>query len=373
MTGPRQRHPQDSLPWLLRLPGLRRFGAQLRQARAQLDALTLKLADLKARRIEERAVFAASVDAHKSRQLAPEALQQVLRARHAALVSASALHPPLTSQSAAYRTECTAPGVPADASRASFSGLTWVVPADRAAAGDLSHRLTHDRWLPFQDILATRELAVGTAMLDIGANVGTTSIPRVVLGDFQYVFAAEPDPANYACLVANVRANGLEGYVLPDRVAIGATDGTALLRRGAQIGTHHLVGAAERPGDFEVATIRLDSWVAARAIDVNAVTFVKVDTQGWEAHVLEGAPGLLARRHIAWQLEFSPSMLKRAGGSAEALLTRLERHFTHFIDLGATTRPRVRPIADIRNAVAYVERRERRYTNLLLYNGDAAP
>lgn len=96
---------------------------------------------------------------------------------------------------------------------------------------------------------------------------------------------------------------------------------------------------------------------------------MKVDTQGWEADVLRGAPSLLAHPHIAWQLEFSPRMLQRSGSTAADLFALLEKHFTHFIDLGRFTTPRVRPIGQVREDVAYVEQRERRFTDLLLYQG----
>ena len=249
-----------------------------------------------------------------------------------------------------------------------IEGLSWRVPVDAASKGNLADRIVREQWLPLENIMAARELALGTAMIDIGANVGTTSIPRVVLGDFSYVYAAEPDPANYECLVGNVTANGLQGFVLPDRIAIGAANGEATLRRKTQIGTHHLVPTASRPTDISVPMQTLDSWTARLDIDPASVTFVKVDTQGWEAHVLRGAARLLAHNHIAWQIEFSPRLLEQAGSSSAELLEQAEAHFTHFIDLRARITPRSRPIAQIRDAVASLERRERRFTDLLFYN-----
>lgn len=84
------------------------------------------------------------------------------------------------------------------------SGLTWWVPTRGEEPGAPIRRLEQG-WLPMHMILQTRELAVGTIMLYIGGNLGTTSIPRVVLGDFQYIYAAEPEPLNYACLLRTAR------------------------------------------------------------------------------------------------------------------------------------------------------------------------
>lgn len=363
------------MSWLLRLPGLRRYGAQLTHAQRQIETLRAKLQGLRAGVDQARVRHAARIQDHKSRQLTADVLRQVIAPRHQALLASGTRQAAFlrerefSQHSPSYLGAVRAGSEALERTQSvTIEGLSWRVPVDAAARGDLSDRIVRDGWLPFERILGVRELALGTAMIDVGANIGTTSIPRVVLGDFAFIYAAEPDPANYACLVDNITANGLQGFVLPDRVAIGATDGEATLRRKTQIGTHHLTAAANRPTDIPVQVRSLDSWTTQLGVDIAAVTFVKVDTQGWESHVLRGASQLLARKHIAWQIEFSPRLLKQAGASSDDFLEQVEAHFTHFIDLDARTTPRSRPVSEIREAVASLERRERRYTDLLLYS-----
>ncbi len=114
--------------------------------------------------------------------------------------------------------------------------------------------------------------------------------------------------------------------------------------------------------------LRLDSWVERLGVDLDALHFIKVDTQGWEPDVLTGAPEVLARRHIVWQLEFTPSMLRRAGSSAQAMFALLGASFTHFIDMRSTVPPRSRAVSDLPDALAYVGQGSHSDTNLLLYN-----
>ena len=360
------------VPWLLRIPGLRRYGNQIVHSRRQIERLREKISGLRTRLSDQRADFAVRTRGHKSRQPAPDVLRHVLSARHRALQAnrdsreaAVRREEHFAARSAEYAAAIRNPSgaSPLAVKSVVIEGLVWDVP-DVASGGHLANRLINEGWLPFDDILATRELAVGVAMLDIGANIGTTSIPRVILGDFEYVYAAEPDPANYQCLVHNVAANRLRGFVLPDRIAIGAVDGHATLHRRAGIGTHHLVGAAQAPTDIEVSCWTLDSWVARLGVDIHALTFIKVDTQGWESQVLRGASSLLAQPHIAWQLEFSPRLLMRAGSSAAELIAQLEERFTHFIDLAGRTTPRSKPLSHMRDALAYVDR----FTNILVYS-----
>jgi hypothetical protein len=117
-----------------------------------------------------------------------------------------------------------------------------------------------------------------------------------------------------------------------------------------------------------VPCFTLDAWVERMGIDLSDIFFVKSDTQGWDARVLAGASQVLARKHIAWQIEFSPPMLERAGYPSDAVFALLEREFTHFIDLRSQSGAHVRPTRELREALAYVGKTGRRYTNVLLYS-----
>lgn len=254
----------------------------------------------------------------------------------------------------------------------------WIPPPKGELHRNIASRMVSSQWLPFEDIVQTRELAIGTIMLDVGANIGTTSIPRVILGDFQYVYAAEPDARNYACLVQNVLANGLQGLVLPDQVAIAAHDGEASLLISPQIGEHRLLNAAA-PASFEPATmtvvrcLTLDRWVESLGIDADRVTFIKCDTQGWEPHVLVGASDVLKCRHIAWQIEVTPKLMLAAGWRLPDFVDLVRTHFTHFIDLRGADPRRSRPTADLASALARLRSEDSFYTDLLVYNSSTVP
>src|SRR5687767_14176807 len=84
--------------------------------------------------------------------------------------------------------------------RIELDGLPWwvplVVPDDAARV----ERAIRHQDFPYRVIAQTREVAIGGVMLDLGANVGRMSVPRVILGDVTAAYCAEPDPLNYACL-----------------------------------------------------------------------------------------------------------------------------------------------------------------------------
>jgi FkbM family methyltransferase len=250
--------------------------------------------------------------------------------------------------------------------RTDVQGLTWWVPQLPSMGPGSIERVLSKQRFPYRAITQTRELSVGPAMIDVGANLGRMSIPRVILGDFSRAYCAEPDPLNFECLVRNVADNGLRGLVLPDRVAIADRTGGASLIRAKYPGGHR-IAARSAHNAIAVPAITLDAWCDRLSIDPDLVTYVKVDTQGFEHRVLLGASRLLARRHIAWQLEISPALLDAAGTPAAALFAFCADRFTHFIDLGKQAEgPRARRTRDLAAALDYVA--DQQQTDILLFN-----
>ena len=251
-------------------------------------------------------------------------------------------------------------------------GLNWYMPIVRPTPAGPTQEWLRKQRFPYLALTQTRELAIGGIMLDLGANIGRMSIPRVVLGDVVAAYCAEPDPLNYACLVGNIVDNGLGGLLMPDHVAIGDREGTVTLSRGKYSGGHRvLAGAATEESKFgmvEVPCITVDCWLRRLKVNPDAVTFVKVDVQGFEMRVLQGASDLLSRKNAVWQLEMEPALLKAAGSSLQELCEKLKQHFTWFIDMnGEASGPRARPIAEINEALAYVGSNDDNKTDVLVY------
>jgi len=251
--------------------------------------------------------------------------------------------------------------------RVRIAGLTWHIPPDDRKPGSLSDRLLHGQ-LPLAEILRTRRYAHGGVMIDIGANIGTTAIPRLLLGDVERVYGVEPDPANHACLERTIAGNGLADRVVVDRVALGASDGEGDLLVASRMGRHRLVstGATKRM-TVRVPVLTLDTWSQRLGADLERVRYVKCDTQGWESHVLSGASQLLARRSIVWEMEICPGLLESAGSSLDELCAALGRHFGWFVNLRADDETLERqPIAALAATVRESIAGPRNYINVIL-------
>jgi hypothetical protein len=110
--------------------------------------------------------------------------------------------------------------LPADIRQVSSAGMQWAMPSLRDDAHSRDDTGAFVSVLPVDELTTVRQFVAGGAMLDISGGMGRTSIPRIVLGDFQRAYVAESDAAQYHCLVGNVLESGVRGWLLPDRVAI---------------------------------------------------------------------------------------------------------------------------------------------------------
>ncbi len=277
----------------------------------------------------------------------------------------------LLEVSAAYREAVAADSAP-DLETVDIQGVGWTVPVPASIVGATRDRFVREQQFPYRTIAETREFAVGPILIDIGANCGLMSIPRVILGDVTRAYCAEPDPLNFAALVRNVTSNGLRGLVLPDQAAIGAINGRARLQRAKYPGGHRIVpGAVGADGTIEVDSFTLDAWCDRMGIDPELVVYVKVDVQGSEVSVLLGATRLLGFPHIAWQIEVNPRLLLAAGTSVDALCDLCTTYFTHFVDLDKQAQgPRARPTRELRASIERLAGRAPQTDIVLFKAGD---
>lgn len=152
---------------------------------------------------------------------------------------------------------------------------------------------------PWVDDTLRRLCRPGSSALDIGANIGATSIVMArAVGPSGKVFAFEPAPPNLAHLKNNLAANGL-AWVTVEPIALSD--------RRAEIPMHFAEG---RPGSssllkdgdgasFSVPCVPFDEWVGTNHPEGLDISVCKIDVEGHEAEVFAGMRATLARKSIA--------------------------------------------------------------------------
>jgi len=141
----------------------------------------------------------------------------------------------------------------------------------------------------------TREfLAVGDTCFDIGANYGWyTTLFYSVVKDQGQVHSFEPVPVTFAELTRNHALMGSPANVKINNLALGDSPGTITLNffEGEPTGHASIATKGATPSDsFECPIITLDSYLKDNSI--SKVDFVKVDIEGAELMMLNGAKTL---------------------------------------------------------------------------------
>lgn len=175
----------------------------------------------------------------------------------------------------------------------------------------LVHRLRHEAAFEPElcdSIVAELRRAPGV-LLDVGANVGLVTLGTLAALPTQRVVAFEPGPTQRRLLERTVAENGLADRVSVVSSAAGAEPGTLtfFVHRGADVAKDGLAdtGRGEIAERIEVEVDTLDRWW--RAAGEPAVSVIKVDTEGAEKLVVDGARELLrhAQPTVFFELEAS--------------------------------------------------------------------
>jgi len=136
----------------------------------------------------------------------------------------------------------------------------------------------------------------GACVLDIGANIGLMSIifGRKV-GGGGAVFAFEPSPVPLACLRQNIALNELSTVIHAEPFAVSNHDGKLeFFTNEDGVDTQH---CATRPPGTQIQKIIVDVVSVDSFYRKHRVTptVLKIDVEGYEPFVLEGARELIAR------------------------------------------------------------------------------
>jgi FkbM family methyltransferase len=166
---------------------------------------------------------------------------------------------------------------------------------------------------------------------DIGANIGVhTLVLADAVGELGRLHAFEPSRA-FQRLVCNVELNAFANRCQLNNVALGREKGTLLLNqcvpgREAFTSAGQPLNAAYATGaQFEVGLDTLDDY--ANRNGVGAFDFVKIDVEGYEVEVLEGATAMLRNRRIKiLMIEFNDVCLVSSGSSSSQLYSLLRNH-----------------------------------------------
>lgn len=184
-----------------------------------------------------------------------------------------------------------------------------------------------ERYEPNEMYAMSQLIGPGTCVVDVGANEGVFTLMAAKLaGPGGAVHSFEPSARDRERLLANVSANGLSNVTVHPE-ALGRAAGKAVLE----------VSAAERPGHNTIGGFAYSDTAPAYSLEVDVTTLdsiaevarltridlLKIDVEGSETAVLQGAASSLRRFRPIVFAEAQDASLRQQGSSVAELLELL--------------------------------------------------
>jgi FkbM family methyltransferase len=189
--------------------------------------------------------------------------------------------------------------------------------------------------------------------IDIGANIGLTTIPIARHAAISCK-AFEPEPQTFRYLTTNLRHNCTAGNVEPFNLALSDRHGTIAFELADDNLGDNRIHLTDDEGSFGEAKRRVITVPTDRLDDVLGVAHlarpiaVKIDTQGAECRVLDGGRSVLDAASII-TFEFWPYGMRRMASDPASLISFIATRFSDgaLVNGDANEMPVWQPIDDV--------------------------
>jgi FkbM family methyltransferase len=202
------------------------------------------------------------------------------------------------------------------------NNLTYALfPKDNAVTSSIIEGWQYEPYL--FDFLDKNQIdCAGKDIIDVGANNGNFAVDFAhLVGDHGRVFSFEPQRIIYYQLCTNVFLNGLDN-VFCQNVAIGNGIDKEVFIQTPDYHSKEEVNF----GDVRVSNNGGDV-VQQRALDsytFRDIAFIKIDVQGYESYVIDGAKETIKKHRPYMFIEFENHLLKEQGTSEDELKAKIE-------------------------------------------------
>jgi FkbM family methyltransferase len=133
-------------------------------------------------------------------------------------------------------------------------------------------------------------------VVDVGANIGYYTM--LAARRVKKVYAIEPDKKCFEILKKNIEENNLKNVVLINKAASDKKEKKYLIRDEKNQGNSKII---DKNGEIVFAET-LDNML----VNEQYISLIKIDVQGWEPEVIEGAKKTIKRNWPTIFLEYTP-------------------------------------------------------------------
>jgi FkbM family methyltransferase len=187
--------------------------------------------------------------------------------------------------------------------------------------------------------------------LDIGGNIGYFSMLMAARATNGHVHVFEPIPINAAMINANKELNGFINVTI-NNTAVGDENGHVAfsVSNDSAYSSIKATGRVAEARNISVPILRIDDYLTQK--NLTRVDIIKVDVEGAENMVIDGAKGLLTSKNNKPRLvllELFDENLKPFGSSVAAIVEKMRSwgYVPHVANADGTLRPFAPEMTDV--------------------------
>ena len=180
-------------------------------------------------------------------------------------------------------------------------------------------------------------LRPGDVFVDVGANIGYLSlIASSIVSKDGMVVAFEPDPRASICFRNNIALNGIDNIILIEKVCSNE-EGKAKLSLASHLGwstATRNTASLDIIGQIEANQCTLDDVFTGDLLNENTIRLIKIDAEGYEPYILEGANAIIERNETAFIIEINHERLMGDNHSLRDILKLFgdKNYFVYWIN-----------------------------------------
>lgn len=172
---------------------------------------------------------------------------------------------------------------------------------------------------PVETAFMQAQLQRGMRVVDVGAHMGYYSLLAAeIVGPGGHVYAFEPVSPNYELLRCSIRRNNLATVITAYQIALSNHSGVInMVYEASSInlgGAHISIEGDTQVMSTQVIQERVECKTLNELLPSERVDFIKMDVEGAEKLVLDGASELIQRSRPTMMLEINRAALKRISG-----------------------------------------------------------
>lgn len=187
-----------------------------------------------------------------------------------------------------------------------LNGLDFWYRSDDKFVGQ---RIALGKYEEYETLLMMSQIDGNSVAVDVGANIGYYTL--LLAQKCKWVYAFEPDKECFEILKKNTEENNLKNVKIFNMALSDKKEKREIIKDESNQGNSRL--KSQRDCHIAVATApRNDELVLCEKLDEilkneGKIDLIKIDTQGWEPEVIQGAGKIIKRDSPVLFLEYTPS------------------------------------------------------------------